>query len=1159
MLRSTMKLIRSVNPGAAAARGLWCSLLLATLSCASLTHAQVLYGSLTGSVVDQSGAAAAGASVTALNVATNVSRTTLTNERGGYLFSDLLPGSYNVTVELAGFQAVVGKGVRVASNAVHRFDARLEVTALTEALEVVAPAATLQTDKADVHVTQTAKEVNELPITGSLGRNYQSLMQVVPGAVIMRTENGQGEANSVAGSPQRAISFSANGVSSWQNQTRIDGAPVQYTWLPTNTSYVPSAEAIQEVSVVTSSYGADLGMAGGAAVNVVVKSGTNDFHGTAWAYDTDASLRARNVFQTAPTNPKNILWQYGGNLGGPIVKNKLFFFANTEKTTQRVGRGSAFRTIAPESLRPGAGGGVTFPTPAQGGAIIYDPLSNPNPALRTPFPNNTIPGNRIDQAALYLIQRLPATTSPGYVNNVLTTGATEYSRTNYDVKLNYAGEKFNAFARYGNSPHIIDDAYALGDAGGGSAGGGQVGLAVGRTQVLGLGTTYIFDPTLLLDFNFGFTHQVLGAEAPDVDVNVGSDADKMNIPGTNGADRLLGGLPSFQITNWSNLGNDNTGNPFQFRDDTYFASVNLQKQRGAHFLRSGFEFLDQRINHFQPQGGAFQTVRGTFQFNGQATMLQGAATPADARFNSWADFLLGLPSGAGKVEQLVNPNSIYMKTYAAYVQDTWQVNRNLTLALGLRWERRAWPTRPDGKGVNRFDPTDGYVYLGGYGDTPQDTGADVGPGQFLPRAGLTYRFRDKTVFRLGYSLAGDPTTFVNFRDAYPTVFIWAMPNITFNGVQNPFIPVTTLRQGLTAPAGAPDLNAGRLLLPRGTGLNNYPADAPRGRIHSWNATVQRELTSWASLQASYVGTRAIGQMQFVNINAGAPGCGDACRPLVLAGLSNVTGNINMYQPYGDTVYNGLQTLASLRTRNLQGGIAYTWSKTTNYADNGGGNAAGAGAPRIQYLPAKELNKGPAGYDRTHNFQAYWNWSLPFGKGQRWAGDGWKKALLGDWQLNGVWSAMSGTPIYIIQNSGFNLNAAGSAQVPDLIKPDVATYPGHRVGRPPAGSNPGDYEYFDRSAYQAVNIPAGQPQRFGNSPRNSLRGPGFWNVDLGLFRTFSLPRNVNLQVRLEALNAFNHANFSNPGNNVSDAATFGFITSTTGVGERNLRFGVRVSF
>ena len=176
-----------------------------------------------------------------------------------------------------------------------------------------------------------------------------------------------------------------------------------------------------------------------------------------------------------------------------------------------------------------------------------------------------------------------------------------------------------------------------------------------------------------------------------------------------------------------------------------------------------------------------------------------------------------------------------------------------------------------------------------------------------------------------------------------------------------------------------------------------------------------------------------------------------------------------------------------------------------------------------------------------------------------AGEGWKKALLGDWQLNGVWSAMSGTPIYIIQNSGFNLNAAGSAQVPDLIKPDVATYPGHRVGRPPAGSNPGDYEYFDRSAYQAVNIPAGQPQRFGNSPRNSLRGPGFWNVDLGLFRTFSLPRNVNLQVRLEALNAFNHANFSNPGNNVSDAATFGFITSTTGVGERNLRFGVRVSF
>jgi hypothetical protein len=212
------------------------------------------------------------------------------------------------------------------------------------------------------------------------------------------------------------------------------------------------------------------------------------------------------------------------------------------------------------------------------------------------------------------------------------------------------------------------------------------------------------------------------------------------------------------------------------------------------------------------------------------------------------------------------------------------------------------------------------------------------------------------------------------------------------------------------------------------------------------------------------------------------------------------------------------------------------------------------------MPDKELNKGLAGYDRTHNFQAYWAWDLPFGKNQRWATEGAAAALLGGWQLNGVLSVMSGTPIYIVQNNAFNLNAAGSSQVPDLVKGSVAIYPNNNVNKPPAGADPTQYQYFDTSAYQAVNIPAGQQQRFGNSPRNSIRGPGFWNVDLGLFRDIWLPKNVRLQFRFEALNALNHPNLANPGNNISDAATFGYITSTTGnYGERNIRLGVRVSF
>jgi hypothetical protein len=1141
--------------------GRWLAPILVAVCAVPPARAQVLYGSLAGNVADSTGAVVVGAKVRALNVGTNVAKEATTDGRGAYLFSDLLPGEYEVTIESQGFSTRTVKGIRIDSNAVRRVDVKLDISGVTETIEITAAAAPLQTDRADVHVTQTAREVNDLPLSGSLGRNYQSLMQVVPGSVIVRTENGQGEANSQAGSPQRAISFSANGVSGWQNQTRIDGSPVQYIWLPTNTAYVPSAEAIQEVSIVTNSYNAEQGMAGGAAINVVVKSGTNDFRGTAWGYDTNSALRARNVFQTTPSNPRNIVAQYGGNLGGPILKDKLFFFANAEKSTQRVAAGNSLQSIAPESLRPNAAGNVVFPLPSQGGAIIYDPASSPDPSQRTPFPNNTIPGNRIDPAALYLIQRLPATTQPGYVNNVLTQGATEYNRTNYDAKLNYVGSRFNVFARYGNSPHLIDDAYSLGEAGGNAAGGGQVGRAPGRTHVVGLGTTYVFSPTLLLDANLGFTYQVLGAEAPDIEENIGSDADKMNIPGTNGPDRLQGGLPGFQFNNtFSNLGNTNTGNPFQFRDKTYSASVNLQKASGRHVFRGGVELLDQRINHFQPQGGAFQTVRGTFQFNGQATMLQNAPAPSDARFNSWAAFLLGLPSGAGKVDQLVNPNSIYMKTYSSYVQDTWQVNQDMTVALGVRWELQAWPTRPDGKGVNRFDPADGLVYIGGYGSTPQDTGASVGSGKLLPRVGLTYRFGEKTVFRAGYAMSVDPSSFTNFRDSYPTVFIWAMPPIRLNGVENSFIPVTTLRQGLVPPAGAPDISQGVLPLPRGVGTNTYAKDVERGDVHSFNVTVQREITPWLTAQAAYVGTRALGQMSYVNVNAGAPGTGDAGRPLVLAGLTNVTGNINVFSPYGDTIYNGLQTQMLARSTYAQGGVTYTLSKTTNYVDNGGGNAAGAGGPRIQFLPEKERNKGLAGYDRLHNLQAFWAWDLPFGKSRHWAsGGGVGTALLGGWQLNGILSVMSGTPIYIVQNTAFNLNAAGSSQVPDVVG-TPRTFPDANVNRPPTGADPNQYQYFDRSAYQAVNIPAGQQQRFGNSPRNTLRGPGFWNLDLGLFRNIDLPGSVRMQLRFEALNALNHPNFANPGNNISDAGNFGFITGTTGnYGERNIRLGVRVTF
>ena len=338
---------------------------------------------------------------------------------------------------------------------------------------------------------------------------------------------------------------------------------------------------------------------------------------------------------------------------------------------------------------------------------------------------------------------------------------------------------------------------------------------------------------------------------------------------------------------------------------------------------------------------------------------------------------------------------------------------------------------------------------------------------------------------------------------------------------------------------APDLNQGVIKLPPGAGTITFPKQDQREAIQSWNVMVQRELFGTFTGQVGYVGSYASGQQGFININASAPGTGNAGRPLAAFGI--VT-DINMVQPYRPATYNAMQTELKGRAAGLQVGAVYTLARATNYQDNDAN-------PRIQLLEFAELNKGPAGYDRTHNLQTYGVWELPFGSGHARASGGVAGALLGGWQLNGIMSIMSGTPINIVQGSANNLNAGGSAQYPDQVKPEVEILGGVGAGRP----------YFDTSAYAQVNIPAGQPQRFGNSGRNPIRGPGFFNVDFGAFRSIPLPKRVRLQLRFEALNLLNHPNFANPGGDISNAGTFGIITATTGTGERNLRFGARVSF
>ncbi|HKX26971.1 MAG TPA: hypothetical protein VJ302_04680, partial [Blastocatellia bacterium] len=452
-------------------------------------------------------------------------------------------------------------------------------------------------------------------------------------------------------------------------------------------------------------------------------------------------------------------------------------------------------------------------------------------------------------------------------------------------------------------------------------------------------------------------------------------------------------------------------------------------------------------------------------------------------------------------------------------------------------------------GVNRFDPEDGNVYTGGLSGVPRDTGASSGPGHFLPRFGIAYRITEKMVVRAGYGQSADPRSFTEFRNAYPIVNVWSMPAIVFNGLTNTFIPVTTLRQGLINSSTPPDLTQGILKLPSNTGTMLYPKEEQRKYIQSWNLTVERELPWKFTGQVGYVGTRAIGQMGGININAAAPGTGNAGRALAKFGL---TADINEILPYQTATYDAFQSTLNRRLSNSTFGVAYTWSKAINFADNDGG-------PRIQYYPEAIRNRGLAGYDRTHNLQIFGVWDLPFGKGRPWANSGLPGRLLGGFQLSGIMGRTSGAPLYIVQGNGNNLNAPGSGQVPDQIKSEVQIFGSELKGSVPAGADATRYQYFDRSAFAAVNIPSGQPQRFGNVGRNTMRGPGFFNLDLSLFRTLSFTERLKLQFRFEALNALNHPNFGNPGTDISNAAGFGLITSTIGQGSRIWRGALRFSF
>ncbi|MFN7998218.1 MAG: TonB-dependent receptor [Bryobacteraceae bacterium] len=1144
---------------------------------APMASAQVLYGSIVGTITDQSNAVVVRATVTVTDKSTGLSRQTSTDDGGYFSIPNLADGTYDLAVQATGFRPVTQTGVRVRINTVTRADVSLEVGALTESVTVSASAASLQTTKVDVNVNLEARALSELPLSNY--RNFQSLINLVPGATPAQFQNA------VTDTPGRALTTNVNGQDRGANNTRLDGSADILVTMPHHAVYVPPVEAVEEVNISTNDFDAEQGMTGGAAVTVTTKAGSNQFHGSAFEFHANNALRSmlwdenRAGITKRPKGIRNIV---GGTIGGPIKKNKLFFFADWEGTFERVNRSNLY-SVPTADFRSGdfsrmlgsqildaSGKPIMVPTtegglaPLQEG-MIFDPFTgNLDGTGRSVFSNggrvNVIPSSRLNHPTTTLLDLVPQPNLSGDLSNYFNSGTQRLNRNNIDAKVNWnRSEKHNIFFKYSVMDALVHGDMGLGKAGGDCLCDGGIGDGHTLVQIAGIGQTYTISPTFLVDGTLGWTRFGQNVKPPDLGTNFGSDV--LGIPGTNGPDPRESGMPNFNISDYSSLGNTESWNPLFRNDQSFTLNLNASMTKGTHELRFGFDFVHHLMNHWQPELGA--GPRGAFSFGSGVTALNPAALESTVGFqagtpsfengwNSLAGFLLGTPTWAGKSSQYIKMTSLENQ-FGFYARDRWRITPKLTLNLGLRWELYPDRTRAAGMGIESYDPDTNEMLIGGRGGIPRDNGVGWSKKLLAPRLGFAYQVGNSTVIRSGYGITyhSHPWGAQALRGWFPLTLI-----ATFDGV-NGYQPVYTDPNYVAAgvphqplgpnmgiiPICCPDLSKGRVPLPL-SDETGYPAantQLHRGYIQSWNFIIEHKMPGEILTSIGYVGTASVRGFSFLDINASQiPGSGDEGRPLFQK--FGRTATTRLFDGRSHSNYHSLQ--ASIN-RHVSGGLflrgAYTYSRAINDADYSDWTEYTWNASSVF-----DRNRAQAGYNIPHVLQFAYVYDLPFGKSKKWATTGLSSAILGDWQINGIFSAYKGRP-FTIWASDASLNMPGNAQTADQIKPTVATL-GH-VGD--------DGTYFDTSAFARVTA-----VRFGTVGRNTMRGPGVVNTDMSVFRTFRLTEKLRMQFRAEAFNLSNTPHFANPNNDVN-SSEFGMILSTQAddaLGRsRELRFGLRLSF
>jgi hypothetical protein len=1041
--------------------------LLAAAPCLSQTTATIV-----GRVTDPAGASVAAASVAVENVETSVSLQMTTGAGGEYAVPNLPPGTYRVSIGAAGFKTNVTAGLSLSVNQTVRVDVTLQVGDVETRVEVQATVPVVQSDTSSLGSVVDGTQIASMPLDGR--GNMFSLLALAPGV-------------------QRTGSNPLISGGTWVGSTNmtVDGVSSNDIGNERLVAPVPSLDAVAEFKVIANGASAEFGH-GGAQVVMITKSGSNEFHGSVFAFNRNRALSAKNFFATHLPKPEFNRNEFGGTLGGPVVRNNMFFFGSYEglRLDQSA---TAVHAMPTTALKAGDFTGLpALRDPFNGGA---------------PFPNNQIPQNRISPVATELMTYAsdpngPGTGAAGLGNNFTVNLPRREGIDRYSGRIDHqmtANDRVTArYYHVNNGPFV---APANGTDKFGNWGG--FGIA---TRNFGASYLRVISPTMVNDVRFGYNREQ-NFRTPQ---NNAYDPSTV-IPGLISPVEGLGGLPTVNIVGFAGFRDQPGSGDVK---NSYELANHFTWRRDTHTLKMGVEF--QRASAFNFQNPA--PVRGAFTFDGRYSG------------HPFADFLLGAVASTSRVSKNVEAEPVNNR-YATYLQDDWTVTSDLTLNLGVRYEYAGLIQNARGDMANFSPELNQVVVIDGI---PDPRLASVLPIVMGTEVGITpdnYINKDLNNFapRVGFAWRPLGSTRLVARGSYG-IFHNVISNYSqfFMAVNPPFRVVETFEP---APGTVPSLTwvnpfPGNGTIPTSPGINAVSADRRNPYHQQWNMTLETEVLPNTSVRASYVGNRGTHLERNFNLNdpAPAPGNVQPRRP---------------YQPWGAITY--LESGRSSITHQLQlgavrrfaSGLAFQFEYQYTHAL---GEHTFGNAPMDNRNT--RLDRGHLDFIRRHWATANYIYDLPFGKGRRWGSSvsGVVDQLVSGWRLAGLTAFGSGEPYSVTFTSttvGWPSNRAdivGNA-VPD--DPTIARW-----------FNPG-----------AFAVPA--PFTYGNSARNLLFGPGFFNWDAAVFKQFSISEGLRLDFRAEVFNILNHPNFGLPASNISVPATAGTITSASEA--RNVQFALKLLF